>query len=58
MVDPTEVGESARTPVITQASGLVLSRRAHRYLRPGMALAKVVGKESLPHRQGTYLLED
>lgn len=58
IVDPTEVGDAARTPVVTRASGLVLSQRAHRYVRPGMVLAKVVGKEPLPHRQGVSLLED
>ncbi len=58
IVDPTEVGDTARTPVVTRASGLVLSLRAHRYLRPGMVLAKVVGKQPLPHRQGVSLLED
>ena len=58
IVDPAAHPDRARTPVITRASGLVLSRRAHRYVRPGMAIAKVVGKDPLPHRQGSYLLED
>lgn len=58
IVDPARPPESARTAVATQASGLVLSLRSHRYVRPGMALAKVVGKDPLPHRQGGYLLED
>ncbi|HEY9548530.1 MAG TPA: succinylglutamate desuccinylase/aspartoacylase family protein, partial [Kiloniellaceae bacterium] len=58
IVDPTQPPASARTAVATQADGLVLSRRSHRYVRPGMVLAKVVGKEPLPHRQGGYLLED
>ncbi len=58
IVDPSAEPAQARTPVETQASGLVLSRRSHRYVRPGMVLAKVVGKETLPHREGTYLLED
>jgi hypothetical protein len=36
----------------------VLSLRSHRYVRPGMVLAKVVGTEPLAHRQGGPLLED
>jgi predicted deacylase len=58
IVDPSAEPGAARTAVTTQASGLVLSRRSHRYVRPGLALAKVVGKEPLAHRQGAYLLED
>ena len=58
IVDPSARPEAARTAVITRASGLVLSRRSHRYVRPGMALAKVVGETPLPHREGAYLLED
>ena len=58
VVDPTQPPEAARTAVTTAADGLVLSRRAQRYVRPGMVLAKVVGKEPLASRQGSYLLED
>ncbi|HIC79729.1 MAG TPA: hypothetical protein EYP07_02025 [Kiloniellaceae bacterium] len=58
IVDPTAVPEQARLPVTTRASGLVLSRRTQRYARPGMPIAKVVGEDALPHRQGDYLLED
>ena len=58
IVDPTQTPDKARTPVTTQASGLVLTLRSHRYLRPGMVLAKVVGTEPLPSRQGGILLED
>ena len=58
IVDPTMPPDEARTPVTTRASGLVLSRRMQRYVRPGMAIAKVVGETPLPHRQGGYLLED
>ncbi len=36
----------------------LLTLRAQRYLRPGMVLAKVVGKEPLAYREGAYLLED
>jgi hypothetical protein len=58
VVDPTQTPEQARRAVVTEAAGLVLSQRSQRYVRPGMVLAKVVGKEPLPHRQGAYLLED
>ena len=58
IVDPTQPPAAARSAVPTQASGLVLSLRSHRYVRPGMVLAKVVGKEPLAHRQGGPLLED
>jgi hypothetical protein len=58
VIDPTQPPESARTAVTTEASGLVLTLRSQRYLRPGMVLAKVVGTEPLPSRQGGYLLED
>lgn len=58
IVDPAQPPEAARSAVATQASGLVLSLRSHRYVRPGMVLAKVVGKEPLAHRQGGPLLED
>ena len=58
VVDPTETPEKARTAITTATDGLVLTLCAHRYLRPGMVLAKVVGTEPLPSRQGPYLLED
>lgn len=58
IVDPTaEDPLKARTPVATVTDGLLLSRRADKWVRPGDSLAKVVGTRSLPHRQG-YLLED
>ncbi|MGF1629644.1 MAG: succinylglutamate desuccinylase/aspartoacylase family protein [Kiloniellaceae bacterium] len=58
VVDPAQPPGSARTAVTTKTSGLVLSCRSHRYVRPGMVLTKVVGKTPLAHRQGGYLLED
>ncbi|NIA68657.1 succinylglutamate desuccinylase/aspartoacylase family protein [Pelagibius litoralis] len=58
IVDPAAEPDKARHPVVSQASGIVLSRRLHRYVRPGMAIAKVVGNTALPHRQDGYLLED
>jgi predicted deacylase len=52
--DPAE----ARRRIVSRTDGLVLSRRLHKYVLPGMTVAKVVGKRSLPHRAGGYLLED
>ena len=52
--DPT----SARQPVHAGTDGLVLSRRLHKFALPGMTIAKVVGKETLPERKGAYLLDD
>lgn len=58
VVDPTADDPlKARTPVATASDGLLLSRRADKWVRPGDSLAKVVGTKPLPHRQG-YLLED
>ncbi|MGH6946633.1 MAG: succinylglutamate desuccinylase/aspartoacylase family protein [Kiloniellales bacterium] len=58
IVNPAAPPKTARTPVATRASGLVLSRRSHRYVAAGMVIAKVVGREPLPHRQGGALLDD
>ncbi len=58
IVDPAATDPAkARTPVTSATDGLVLSVRSQRYVTPGMAVAKVVGREPLPHRSG-YLLED
>ncbi len=58
LVDPAaEDPADARTHVEATTEGLVLSVRSHRYVAPGMALAKIVGTEPLSHRFG-YLLED
>ena len=59
LIDPaTDDPATARQPLRTVADGLVLSRRAHRYTLPGMTIAKVIGTETLPERQGAYLLDD
>ncbi len=58
IVDPTaDDPRAARTPVPTVADGLLLSRRADRFVRPGNSIGKVVGTKPLPHRKG-HLLED
>ena len=58
IVDPAaENPEKARHPVTTRTDGLVLSRRIHKLVTPGMSIAKVVGEEPLAERQGSPLLE-
>jgi predicted deacylase len=58
IIDPTaDDPRTARTPVRTAADGLLLSRRADKFVRPGDSLGKVVGTTPLPHRKG-HLLED
>jgi len=58
IVDPAaEDPRAARTPVRTVTDGLLLSRRADKFVRPGDSIGKVVGTKPLPHRKG-YLLED
>jgi predicted deacylase len=58
VVDPAaDDPRTARTPVRTAADGLLLSRRADKFVRPGDSLGKVVGITPLPHRKG-HLLED
>ncbi|HMS44726.1 MAG TPA: M14 family metallopeptidase [Alphaproteobacteria bacterium] len=48
---------AARTPVVSGTDGFVLSRRLEHFVRPNDTIAKIVGKVSLPHRNG-LLLED
>mgnify|MGYP001828841615 CR=1 FL=1 len=58
LVDPAaENPASARRAIHAGTDGLVLSRRGHKFVTPGQTVAKIVGRESLPHRTG-YLLED
>lgn len=47
----------ARTPVTTQTEGTFLSRRAHKMVRPGDSIAKIVGKEPLAYRTGMLLVD-
>jgi len=48
---------SKRTPILAGTDGMVLSRKVHKYVRPGSTIAKIVGTEKLASRSGT-LLED
>jgi predicted deacylase len=52
--DPAE----GRRRIVSRTDGFVLSRRLHKYVLPGMVVAKIVGSRSLPHRAGGPLLED
>ncbi len=48
---------TTRTPILAGTSGRVISRCMSKYVLPGTSIAKIVGSEPLPERQG-YLLED
>lgn len=59
IVDPaSESGSAARQALYASTDGLILTRRSRRYVVPGETVAKIVGREPLPHRQGGALLED
>ena len=58
IVDPAAEPGSARTPVRSATDGFVLSRHVHHFVTSGMSVAKVVGREPLPHRAEGDLLED
>lgn len=57
IIDPAAVPGTPRTPVLAETEGLVLSRKAFKFIAAGQGLAKVVGREPLPGRSGV-LLED
>ena len=58
VMDPGAVDlATANTPIHARNDGFILSRRLDKYVYAGGTVAKVVGKEPLPHRQG-FLLED
>ena len=46
-----------RTPILAGTSGRVISRNMSKFVVPGNSIAKIVGTEPLPGREG-YLLED
>jgi predicted deacylase len=58
VIDPAaeDLGR-ARLPLHAGTDGVVLSKRAHKWVIPGFSVAKIVGKETLEHRRG-YLLEN
>ncbi len=59
LIDPAAGQPSkARQVIVSRTDGLMLSRRIHKYVLPGMTVAKVVGTEPLPSRTGGYLMED
>lgn len=58
LIDPgAEDPLAARTEVRAATEGFLLSRRGHKFVSAGGSVAKIVGRERLPHRAG-YLLED
>jgi len=52
--DPTK----ARTPIISQAAGVLFSREMERLAHPGRSVGKVFGQEPLAHRTVGALLEN
>lgn len=59
LIEPAaEQPSDARHEIVSGTDGLILSRRIHKYVLPGMTVAKVVGTEPLPSRSGGYLMED
>jgi uncharacterized protein len=48
---------TSRTPILAGTSGRIISRCMSKYVLPGNSIAKIVGTDPLPERQG-YLLED
>jgi len=59
VVDPAAKDPSAaRVPVVSATDGLLFTRRLHKYHLAGTGIAKIAGSKPLPHRQGTYLMED
>jgi len=58
IVDPAaDDPERARTPVVSRADGVLLTRTVRRMLAAGETVAKVAGAEPLPHRRAGSLLE-
>ena len=59
LVDPAaDQTEDGRTEVVTQASGLLFTRRLARFARAGDVLCKVAGNLPLAHRASGPLLSD
>lgn len=58
LIDPAaEEPLAGRREIRAGTDGFVLSRRLRKFVAAGESVAKVVGREKLPHRSG-YLLED
>ena len=56
LVDPmADDPLKARTPILSQTDGLVLTRLIQKLVRPGAAIAKIVGREPLAYRKGKLL---
>ena len=58
LIDPAaEDPENGRRPIHAGTDGVMLSRLEIRYVRAGWSIAKIVGTEPLPGREGGALLE-
>ena len=59
VVDPLERGfAAARTELCSRCDGLLFTRTADRWVRPGTIVAKVAGSRALPDRHPGALLSD
>ncbi len=59
LIDPAaEEPRQGRREIRAGTDGLVLSRKAHKYVVQGNPIVKIVGHEPLESRKGGYLLED
>ncbi|MCG8354185.1 MAG: M14 family metallopeptidase [Kiloniellales bacterium] len=59
LIDPAaEDPTTARREIRSANDGLVISRRSHKFVTPGMVIAKIAGTEPLPHRRDGALVED
>ncbi|MBX7145859.1 MAG: succinylglutamate desuccinylase/aspartoacylase family protein [Alphaproteobacteria bacterium] len=57
IIQPHLLDLQIREPIYSNTTGLLLSKRQHKMVRPGDTIAKIVGKETLSYRHG-LLLED
>ena len=59
LIDPAaENPANGRQAIHAGTDGVVFSRRVHKFVLPGMTVAKIAGQETLPERLGQPLLED
>ena len=59
LIDPAaESPANGRQAIHAGTNGVVFSRRVHKFVLPGMTIAKIAGQETLPERLGQPLLED
>ncbi|TXH37099.1 MAG: succinylglutamate desuccinylase/aspartoacylase family protein [Rhodospirillaceae bacterium] len=57
VIDPMADAASARTRIVAVNDGFVLAKRLHKLVIAGHRIAKIVGTQSLKHRQAKLMLE-